>query len=165
MLPGHEDGALTPPIFFVVPSSRVFTWSGERSGERCRIRAAAPAARADENDVPEPLAYFLPIALLGYAVSIVDPGDRLDTTDWPGASTSGLTRPSVVGPMLEKPASRSSLSETVVLSLLLPTVTMRGSLPGEVIEPGMLFPLPAAATTTIPSFQTRSTAKSSGSTR
>src|SRR5215471_3588284 len=100
----------------------------------------------------------------GYVVSMFEPGDRLETTERPGASRSGLAKPSLVGPLLENDASLSSLLNTVVLSLLAPTVMTKGSLPGAVTVPGELPLLPAAVTTTTPSFQTRSTAKSRGST-
>src|SRR5439155_19384271 len=97
-------------------------------------------------------------------VSMVEAGERLDTTERPGARRSGLATPSLVGPLLENDESLSSLAATVVLSLLEPTVITNGSLPGVVTVPGWLPPLPAAATTTIPAFHTRSTAKSRGST-
>src|SRR5689334_11538764 len=93
-----------------------------------------------------------------------EPGDRLDTTERPGARRSGLASPSLVGPLLENEANLSSVLLTVVLSLLEPAVMTKGSLPGEVTVPGALPLLPAAVTTTMPSFHTRSTAKSSGST-
>src|SRR3954468_5684283 len=98
------------------------------------------------------------MALDGLAWSTVDPGARLDTSDRPGARRSGFAMPSTVGPLAEKVASLSSLLLTVVLSLLDPTVTTNGSLPGARTVPGELPPLPAAVTTVIPAFHNRSTA-------
>src|SRR5881397_483907 len=104
------------------------------------------------------------MALSGLARSTVEPGDRLETTERPGASRSGLANPSTVGPLEENVASLSSLLLTVVRSLLDPTVTTNGSLPGARMVPGALPPLPAAVMTVMPAFHNRSTAKSSGST-
>src|SRR5213075_1589848 len=101
----------------------------------------------------------------GCELSMLEPGERLETSERPGASRSGLARPSLVGPLLENDASLSSTVATVVLSLLDPTVITNGSLPGAVTVPGALPPFPAAVTTTTPAFHTRSTAKSRGSTR
>src|SRR4051795_11772279 len=100
----------------------------------------------------------------GYDVSMLDPGERLDATERPGARRSGLAKPSLVGPLLENEDSLSSLFATVVLSFRAPTVMTNGSLPGAVTVPGAFPPLPAAVITTTPSFHTRSTANSSGST-
>src|SRR5258708_3854780 len=97
---------------------------------------------------------------------MVDPGDRTDRTDLPGAITSGLASPSAaVGPTPEKEARVSSLLLTVVWSSAEPAVMTRGSSPGLEIDPGAVPWFPAAATTTIPEFHTRSMAKSRGSVR
>src|SRR5258707_14391830 len=97
---------------------------------------------------------------------MVDPGDRTDRTDLPGASTSGLASPSAaVGPTPEKEARLSSLLFDVVWSSAEPAVMTRGSSAGLEIDPGAVPWVPAAPTTTIPGFHTRSTAKSKGSVR
>src|SRR3954453_3750560 len=104
------------------------------------------------------------MALDGLAWSTVDPGARVGTSGRPGARRSGFATPSTVGPLAEKVASLSSLLLTVVLSLLDPTVTTKGSLPGARMVPAALPPLPAAVTMVMPAFHNRSTAKSRGST-
>src|SRR2546423_12655551 len=97
---------------------------------------------------------------------MVGPGDRTDRTDLPGASTSGLANPSaVVGPTAENEARVSSLLFEVVWSSAAPAVMTRGSSPGLEIDPGAVPWFPAAVTTTMPEFHTRSTAKSRGSVR
>src|SRR4051812_12994617 len=82
----------------------------------------------------------------------------------PGAMTSGLVTPAAVGPRLDQSVIMSSLRLAVPRSSNAPTVTTSGSSPGLTIVPGPGPVLPAAATTTMPSCQSRSTAKSSGST-
>src|SRR2546423_1006353 len=95
---------------------------------------------------------------------MVEPGERDDTTDLPGASRSGLASLSAaVGPTPEKAARESSLLLTVVWSSEAPTVITIGSSAGLAIVPAALPWLPEATTTTMPEFHTRSTAKSSGS--
>src|SRR5919201_1839764 len=86
----------------------------------------------------------------------------------PGAATSGFEKPSIVVPKADQYGTSSSVGSDVMCWSVAPTVITNGSLPGAYdIETGPLpLPwLPAAATTTIPSSQSRSTALSSGSTR
>ncbi len=88
-------------------------------------------------------------------------------TMWaPGATTSGLSRPSWVTPRLEKDASVSSAGSAVSASSVAPTEITNGSLPGAYWTASAASPrLPAAATTTMPACHANSTAASSGSSR
>src|SRR5437660_11812848 len=91
----------------------------------------------------------------GCSLSTVEPGARSDTTDTPGASTSGLGE----GPRRLEPenaATPPSVSSA-------PAVTTHGSRPGEVTVPAPS--LPAATTTVMPEAQAISTAAESGSAR
>jgi hypothetical protein len=64
--------------------------SGVASGWCSSSTAAAPATIAVDIDVPVPLKYASPTRAEALAASIVEPGARSDTTDTPGAITSGL---------------------------------------------------------------------------
>src|SRR5437763_15692204 len=120
-----------PVMALAVLMTRRFTWFGFMLQLRDRISAASPETRAAENDVPEPLKYDKPISDVGLLMSTVEPGDRVDTTDLPGARTSGLASPSVaVGPAPENGASVSSEMLSVVWSSDDPTVMTKGSSPG-----------------------------------
>ena len=79
-------------------------------------------------------------------VPVVVPA-RAEVTDTPGAETSGLMRPSKVGPRLEKEAC---LNPFTPRSAIAPTVSASTAAPGEptVQRPGPAFP--AATPTTIP---------------
>ena len=97
----------------------------------------------------------------GNSVSSVEPGTRSDTIDVPGATTSG-PRSAL---RLEKSATRSSDGSAVV------NVSRRAGgdherIVGRHVERARVAPLlPAAATTTMPSFHSCSTAQASTSER
>ena len=84
------------------------------------------------------------------------PGGMVLVISTPGAATSGLTRPSRVGPRLEKEAARFCLSTA-------PTVMALAAAPGleTVFAPGPAFP--AAATMTSPLSVAMSTPRLSAS--
>src|SRR5437588_7146355 len=91
---------------------------------------------------------------------MVDPGARRDTTETPGATTSGLvTPPTRACP--DQGASVSSATLAVLWVSLAPAVNTQGSEPGMVTAPGP--PLPAEATTVMPSAHAASTAPARGS--
>src|SRR5689334_20325483 len=91
-------GSLTD-IGRAVLTSRAFTWSGVSVALRDSTRAADPDVIAAANDVPEPLKYDVPMRAPGNALSTVDPGARLETTEPPGAARSGFASPfEAVGP-------------------------------------------------------------------
>src|SRR5438105_1269539 len=86
----------------------------------------------------------------------------------PGAETSGFEKPSIVVPYADQSGTVSSLGSEVMCWSSAPTVITNGSLAGAYdSETGPLaLPwLPAAATTTMPSSHSRSTALSSASAR
>src|SRR4051794_19662463 len=92
---------------------------------------------------------------------MVDPGARSDTTDTPGATTSGFTSLCPGGSSrLEKLATTSSAVAAVPLVALEPTVTTYGSLPGEVTP--SLPSFPADTTTVMPAAHAASTAPDNG---
>src|SRR5437868_1523359 len=94
---------------------------------------------------------------------MVEPGARSDTTERPEATRSGLNQPSTaVGPTEENVVIVSSDDEAVPWSSRAPTVTTRGSSPGEVIDPLVGPKFPAEATTTMPDRHAASAAWSSG---
>src|SRR5580765_930487 len=110
----------------------------------CRSSAAAPLVMAALNDVPEPTKLVSPTRADGLATSMVEPGTRRLTTDRPEVTTSGLNQPSTaVGPTLLYSAIVSSDGVAVPWSSIAPTVTTRGSSPGDVIEPFVGPRLPA----------------------
>src|SRR3954463_3132552 len=77
------------------------------------------------------------------------------TTATPGAETSGLTRPSSVGPRLE---NQGSEKPPAPVSASAPTVTADCAAPGALIVQLAGPPFPAAAITTIPAATAASTA-------
>src|SRR5215208_6611534 len=84
----------------------------------------------------------------------------------PGASTSGLSKPSCVTPRLDHDATASSLVNFVPRSSTAPTEITNGSLPGAYKTASGSSPrLPAAVTTTRPANQAASAAASRGSSR
>src|SRR4051794_33360792 len=89
-----------------------------------------------------------------------DPGTRSEAIDCPGASRSGTFSE---GAMLLYGASSSSAVDTVPLVLDAATPMTYRSLAGLARRTDELPSLPAAATTTMPAFQARCTAKLSGS--
>src|SRR5215213_9239237 len=92
------------------------------------------------------------------------PAESVETMWAPGATTSGLAKPSCVRPRLDQLASASSPICFVPLSSTAPTVITYGSLPGAYLTASESLPrLPAAATTTMPLNQAASAAASSGS--
>src|SRR5688572_14061189 len=90
---------------------------------------------------------------------------------WPGARTSGLTKPSYhVGPRELNGDTSSSKRELEPLLRSEPTVRADGALPGELIPAYPISPvtgfsplLPADTTTTMPAATARSTAWTRGS--
>ena len=142
---------------------RPFTSFGRSSGCACNIRATAPLVIAVLNDEPVPTKLAAPMRADGFWSSTVEPGARRLMTERPDAIRSGLKTPRTVGPTLLKLGTESSVGITVPLSSSVPTVTTRGSSPGEVIVPFAGPELPAETTTTMPAFQAFSTARSSGS--
>ncbi len=100
----------------------------------------------------------------GNARATVESAGISETMCPPGATTSGLTKASNVGPADENEASRSSApSPGVKLSVIAPTVITYGTLPGTPTENGSGPVLPAEVTTTIPACQARMTAWLNGS--
>ena len=83
-------GAVLPLMATPPSSSAPFTSSGVASGCWSSMTAAAPATSAVDIEVPLPRKYTLPMRAFGFALSIVDPGARSETTETPGASTSGF---------------------------------------------------------------------------
>ena len=69
-----------------------FTCAGVQAGCLSRSRAARPATNGDAIDVP---------SFTSYALGVPAEAAAIDT---PGATTSGLIRPSIVGPRLENGA-------------------------------------------------------------
>src|SRR5258708_25789106 len=104
-----------------------------------------------------------PSTWLGLWRSRVLPGTRTETILRPGATRSGLARPSAVGPTLDHDGMLSSDGAAVLLSSEAPTVSTSGSMPGVwmVPAPGPL--LPAAVTRTRPDSQASSAAAANGS--
>src|SRR5437867_3250957 len=124
----------------VVPSSWALTWSvvmGVKVVLILALRfwmtsAAAPLVIAVLNDVPEPTKFAVPITAVGFWVSMVEPGTRRLTTDLPDVTRSGLNQPSMlVGPTLLKLGMVAAAGLVEPLSSSEPTVTARGSSPGE----------------------------------
>ena len=100
------------------------------------MSATAPLVIAALNDVSEPTKLPAPIRAVGCWLSIVEPGARKLTTERPEATKSGLNQPSgEVGPTLLIVVVVSSAVPAVPLSSKAPTVTTRGSSPGDVIVP------------------------------
>ncbi len=110
-------------------------------------------------DVPVPRKYTSSTRPSGCVTSIVDPGARSDTTDTPGATTSGLLYPWNRS-LPDQLGTTSSAVDAVAPVSAAPTVTTYGSLPGEVTAPAPS--LPADTTTVIPEAHAASTAADSG---
>src|ERR1700716_69099 len=99
---------------------------------------------------------------LGLWRSRVLPGTRTETILRPGATRSGLVRPSAVGPTLDHVGRLSSAAAAVPLSSEAPTVRMSGSMPGVWIVPAPGPLLPAAVTSTRPLRHANSAAAARG---
>src|SRR4051794_38594492 len=97
----------------------------------------------------------------GFSRSMVEPGARSETTETPGATTSGFDGPLGHDWLPDQEATVSSATEDVPWVSLPPVVMMKGSRPGEVTRPGPA--LPEAATTVTPDIHAASTAADSGS--
>src|SRR5215216_1756142 len=120
-----------------------FTCCGVSDGSTSRIRSATPVTNGAAMLVP---------------LSVIDPFvvfARADVTLTPGPITSGLIRPSAVGPRLENGASLNPLSSMFDIA---PTVNAAGAAAGDPIVhvPGPS--LPAATETTSPAPTARATA-------
>ena len=149
-----------------VPTSRALTWSGVSDGVRDSTSAAAPETTPLENEVPDPTKCCVPMRAPACSWSIVEPTARVDTTDPPGATRSGLAMPfERVGPAAENAGTVSSAMPGVLASAAEPTVMTHGSSAGLVTVPASGPRLDALTTTTRPAAQARSTAMFSGSMR
>src|SRR5262249_55287987 len=162
-----------------------FTSGGVRPGFACNMSAAAPATTGAATDVPLNSisvwfgAWVAPgtIASCGYVVtSWFHPArvprmseESAPTTRLPGATRSGLSQPSTVGPRELKPATVSSARAVVECMLIAPTVITVGSWPGDptapyISRPSAVLPaLPAATTTTMPAADAARAARANGS--
>src|SRR5919112_2612473 len=89
-----------------------------------------------------------------------EPGTRSEAIDWPGARRSGIF--SDVAKLLYVDSSSSAV-DTVPIVLAAATPMVYRSLAGLARRVDELPSLPTAATTTMPAFQARCTAKLSGS--
>src|ERR1019366_4941901 len=111
---------------------RNFTWSGVSQGYFCRTSAAMPLTTAAACDVPD-IVYSTSLAAR-YWLNVVErrsSSSMIPRMCPPGATTSGLTKPSVVGPVEENEQSLSSVgSEGVELSGIAPTARAYGLFPG-----------------------------------
>jgi len=70
--------------------SAPFTSSGVACGWSASTTAAAPDTSAVDIDVPLPRKYVSPMRALGFATSTVEFTARSDTSETPGATTSGF---------------------------------------------------------------------------
>src|SRR3954454_9942008 len=92
-----------------------------------------PETTAAAWEVPEPLKYQSPTRAVGFSASTVEPGARMDASDMPGASRSGLPSPEP-----EHGATVSSARAAVPGTSAAPTVITKGSSPGFETTPGVL---------------------------
>src|ERR687896_136302 len=147
LVPGSWD---TPPrpqsIAVAMIVDLICAWVN--AGLASSMRAATPATNGVAMLVPSNVTYgvapLLPFAALAEVICT------------PGAATSGLIRPSTVGPRLEKPArlkpgiQESSRPGVTPVSAIAPTVSAFGAAPGPPIVQGAGPLLPAATRTTRP---------------
>ncbi len=146
------SNAVSFGLAVVAPDSTALSRAPVQSGFRWARSAAAPATCGVAIDVPDSAVY--PSAT---GSPMVPAECSAATMPTPGAVTSGLIAPSILGPRLEKPAMPSVRS-------IAPTVSAASALPGESIvrSPGPA--LPAATTNSVPyRADSVSTASSSGS--
>src|SRR4051794_33138131 len=138
--------------------SMYLTRSGTRLGLADNMSATTPETTPLANDVPLPRRYGAGI-VEGNSVLIVEPGAARETRCVPGATRSGLARPSAtVGPCELKLGIASSERPTVPESKLAPTVMTNGSSPGLEMVPAPGPRLDAATMTAMPDFHACSTA-------
>ncbi len=85
------------------------TSSGVRPGSACSISAATPLTTAADMDVPLIWKYWASMRYSGWSLAMALLFSMVEITCPPGATTSGLTKPSTVGPAEEKEARKSSV--------------------------------------------------------
>ncbi len=92
---------------------RHLTSSGVRLGSACSSSAATPLTTAAACEVPDMLKKRLLYANSGCSLAISWPRKLMTPSIWaPGATSSGLTKPSNVGPVDEKTATNSCVWAT-----------------------------------------------------
>src|SRR5689334_8091107 len=117
-------------VAVAVAISADFTWSGVHVGCALTMSATAPDTTPVAIEVPPIWKYPPPNMQDGHSVSNRLDGAASEMRCAPGATTSGLAKPSCVVPRLDQSASMSSFVDVVPCSSVPPTVITNGSLAG-----------------------------------
>src|SRR6476469_4437940 len=93
-------------------------------------RAASPETTAAAIEVPPILKYWPSVRHVSHIFEKADPRGIVEARCAPGATTSGLRKPSCVRPWLDHEVRKSSVIAGVPPSSTAPTVITKGSLAG-----------------------------------